>query len=165
MSAFMVNEDTLDLLASVPYWKNSGLYVWINDNTLPPRSDLRTEEGNGYRYIEYKTSDAKHIKEELRLENRASLWARYPKDADEMFSAGEYFSAIYSDQASYAEILGALTCYEYQANESENWLNSYAYAICQGIRRAICNLICEGHWEYDRPEGMPKRVALTDLIG
>ena len=165
MSAYMVNEDTLDLLASVVYWSRDGVAVWIDDNTLPPRSDLRTETGNGYRYIEYKTSDAKHIKEELRLENRASLWARYPKDASDMFSPAEFFALIDKDQASFAEVLGALRCYEYQACESENWLNSYAYAICKGIRRQICNIISEGHWDYERPEGLARRVSLSDLIG
>jgi hypothetical protein len=76
MSAFMCNEDTLDLLASVTSWRRDDLWVYVGEDTLPPRGEITFERGgNYYGEIFY----ASLIKEELRLENQASLWARYPQ--------------------------------------------------------------------------------------
>lgn len=162
MSAYMVNEDTLDLLASVAVWSNHGLFVYAGEGTLPPRGELEyAGEGES---IYYRASHLKDIKEELRLENMASLWARYPKDGGDMAGEGEPFKAIYRDQATYAQALGALACYEYQACESNEWDNSYAYLLCKAIRKTICGLISEGEWEYERPAGQAQRVSLMDII-
>lgn len=161
MSAYMVNEDTLDLIASVAVWSNQGLFIYAQEGTLPPRGDLEyAGEGES---IYYRASHLKDIKQELRLENIASLNARYPQDAG-LVGEGEPFKAIYRDQATYGEVLGALACYEYQACESENWRNSYAHLLCAGIRKAICSLISEGEWEYERPAGQAQRVSLMDII-
>ena len=40
MSAYMVNEDTLDLIASVAMWSNHGLFIYASEGTLPPRGEL-----------------------------------------------------------------------------------------------------------------------------
>jgi hypothetical protein len=162
MSAFMVNEDTLDLLASVAIWSNHGLFIYAKEGTLPPRGELEYA-GEG-KSIYYRASHLKNIKEELRLENIASLWARYPKDGGEMVGEGAPIKAIYRDQATFSEVLGALACYEYQACESENWENSYAHLLCVGIRKTICGLISEGKWEYERPAGQAQRVSLMDIL-
>jgi hypothetical protein len=157
----MVNEDTLDLIASVTVWQNHGLFLYVKPGTLPPRGEL-SYPGEG-ESISYGSADRKHIKEELRLENMASLWARYPDN--EHNTAREPFRNIFSDQASYAKALGALSCYEYQACESDQWRESYAYALCQAIRRALCALISDGEWEYERPAGLVTRVSLMDMVG
>ena len=160
MSAYMVNEDTLDLLASVTLWDREGLWLYPKANTLPPRSELETSEG-----IYYTLKHAPLIKEELRLENAASLWARYPDDGDIMAGHSRAkFRPIYPDQATIAQALGALRCYEYQACESENWENSYAYAICQSIKAILARKVSGDNWEYVRPKAMAQRVSLTDLI-
>ena len=44
MSAYLVNEDTLDLLASVANWSRDGLWLYRGEDTLPPRSELETGE-------------------------------------------------------------------------------------------------------------------------
>ena len=161
MSAYMVNEDTLDLLASVTLWDRSGLWLYAGENTLPPRSELETSVNGIY----YTSSHAPLIKEELRLENIASLWGRYPKDADTMAgNSRAKFRAIYDDQATIQEALGALRCYEYQACESENWQNSYAFAICQAIKATLIAKLSDGYWEYERPAGQAQRVSLMDLL-
>jgi len=161
MSAYMVNEDTLDLLASVAVWSNHGLFIYASEGTLPPRGELEyAGEGES---VYYRAGHLEHIKQELRLENIASLNARYPSDAG-LADKGAPFRAIYRDQATFAEVLGALACYEYQACESDTWQNSYAYLLCVGIRKTICGLISDGHWEYDRPAGMAQRVSLIDLV-
>jgi hypothetical protein len=161
MSAYMVNEDTLDLIASVAVWSNHGLFIYASEGTLPPRGEI-TFAGEG-EAIYYRDQDMKHIKEELRLENIASLNARYPNDAG-LAGEGAPFKAIYRDQVTYGEVLGALACYEYQACESDSWRNSYAHLLCVAIRKAICSLISEGEWEYERPANQAQRISLMDIL-
>lgn len=161
MSAYMVNEDTLDLLASVAVWSNHGLFIYASEGSLPPRGELEyAGEGES---VYYRASHLKDIKKELRLENIASLNARYPSDAG-LADEGAPFKAIYRDQATYGEVLGALACYEYQACESDSWRDSYAHLLCVAIRKAICGLISEGQWEYDRPTGQAQIVSLMDMV-
>lgn len=161
MSAYMVNEDTLDLIASVAVWSNHGLFIYAGEGTLPPRGELEyAGEGES---VYYRASHLKDIKQELRLENIASLNARYPNDAG-LAGEGAPFKAIYRDQATFAQALGALACYEYQACESDSWGNSYAHLLCVAIRKAICSLISDGEWEYERPAGMAQRVSLMDMV-
>ena len=70
----------------------------------------------------------------------------------EIHREGEvYFATIYYDQVTYAQVLGALACYEYQACESDTWKKSYAFALCQAIRRSICRMISGDNWSYTRP--------------
>jgi hypothetical protein len=162
MSAFMVSEDTLDLLASVAGWGRDDLWVYVEDSVLPPRGSIQFERGGNY----YGDRSSFLIKEELRLENQASLWARYPNDANEFWEGREpqAFRRIYSDQASIAEALGALACYEYQACESENWKSSFAFELCKAIRKKLCSMISGDNWDYTRPANQVTRVSLTDLM-
>jgi hypothetical protein len=162
MSAFMVSEDTLDLLASVAGWRREDLWVYLGEDTLPPRGEIQFERGGNY----YGERSRALIKQELRLENQASLWARYPNDANEFWAGQEAqpFRPIHADQASVGEALGALACYEYQACESENWQMSFAFKLCQAIRKALCQMISGDHWEYTRPANQITRVSLTDLM-
>ena len=156
MSAYLVNEDHLDLLASVTEWNREGLFVYFSEDTLPPRSDLEANRGEGNYYTT--STHASLIKEELRLENQASLRSRY--DDGEQFDKGRRYRPIYSDQVTHAEILGAISCYEYQASESDTWKNSYAHALCQAIRRNICRSISGSNWEYTRPANLAERVRI-----
>ena len=156
MSAYMVEEDHLDLLASVAEWGREGLFVFFNDNLLPPRSALEAKRGEGNYYRD--ALDASLIKEELRLENQASL--RYRYDAGEQFDKGQRYRPIYQDQVSFPVVLGALACYEYQACESEEWNKSFAFALCQAIRRRICQMISGDNWSYSRPVNMGERVRI-----
>lgn len=162
MSAFLVNEDTLDLLASVAGWGREDLWVYMSEDILPPRGDLQFERGGNY----YGERASSLIKEELRLENMASLWARYPKDANLFWEDREpkAFKRIYADQATVSQALGALACYEYQACESENWHNSFAFALCKAIRKALCSRISGDNWEYVRPADQAERVSLMDMM-
>lgn len=162
MSAYLVNEDTLDLLASVAGWRREDLWVYMSEDILPPRGDIQFERGGNY----YGERFSALIKEELRLENMASLWARYPKDAS-LFWEGvspQGFKRINADQATIGEALGALACYEYQACESENWQKSFAYELCKAIRKALCQMVSGDNWHYTRPTNQAVRVSLTDLM-
>lgn len=152
----MVEEDHLDLLASVTEWKGEGLFVFFGEDILPPRSALEAKKSEPNYYKS--ALEASLIKEELRLENQASLRSRY--GSGEQFHKGERYRPIYSDQVTLAEVLGALACYEYQACESDEWRKSYAYALCQAIRKNICQRISGDHWSYSRPVNMGERVRL-----
>ena len=156
MSAHMVSEDTLDLLASVAGWGREPLYIYAGGDVLPPRSDLPANMGEGNYYGE---KEGALIKEELRRENQASLWARYPDDGTNA-GEGARFRPIWADQVSVGQALGALRCYEYQACESKEWEKSYAYALCQAIRRALCARISKDCWEYIRPANIGERVRI-----
>lgn len=155
MSAYMVSEDTLDLLASVAGWGREGLFVYFSEEILPPRSALNaTREQGNY----YKDADSTLIKEELRLENQASLRSRY--SAEQEFDKGARFRPILQGQATIAQALGALRCYEYQACESNEWNKSYAKAICDSLRRSLCAMVSGDSWEYTRPASMAQRVRV-----
>jgi hypothetical protein len=156
VSAYMVSDDTLDLLASVAGWGREPLFIYAGEGILPPRSDLPVKMGEGNYCGE---AERALIKEELRRENMASLWARYPDDGLGA-GGGERFRPIWSDQASVAEALGALRCYEYQACESDTWEKSFAYALCQALRLKLCAQISKDHWEYRRPATMAERVRI-----
>lgn len=159
MSAYMVGNDHLDLLASAVEWYREDLWVYFSDETLPPRSDLPAERGGNYYRDKFHAS---LIKEELRLENQASLWARYPNDADEFWTGMEFkeYRHIFSDQTTEGEILGALACYEYQACESTTWRDSFAFALCQAIRKKICSHISGSNWSYERPANLCEKARV-----
>lgn len=159
MSAYLVNDDTLDLLASVANWSRDGLWLYRGENTLPPRSELETSDNGIY----YKLSHAPLIKRELFLENIASLRARYD-EPDNMLGDIAKFRRIDIDQATIGQALGALACYEYQACESENWVNSYAYALCGAIRKTLCRKVSGENWEYTRPANQAERISLMDMM-
>ena len=159
MSAYLVNEDTLDLLASVANWSRDGLWLYRGENTLPPRSELETGESGIY----YKLDHAPLIKHELFLENVASLRARYGDDDPNPVKPAK-FRRIDRDQVTIGEALGALACYEYQACESENWANSYAFALCNSIRKTLCRMVSGDNWEFTRPASYTERVSLMDLM-
>lgn len=156
MSAYLVGEDTLDLLASVAEWgRSEGLFVYFGEDILPPRSDLKAERGQGNYY---KAEDRHLIKQELRLENQASLRARYGDD--EQFDKGAPYRPIWQDQVKIGQALGALACYEYQACESDTWEKSYAKALCNAIRRNLCRIVSGDNWEFTRPANLAERVRI-----
>lgn len=150
MSAYLVGNDHLDLIASAPHWsKEGGVWLYARQGILPPRSDLPFTLGEGFSYTK---EHAQGIKNELWLENWASLQARYPKDSNNygVKSQAQPFRLIADYQATFPEMLGALSCYEYQASESATWYNSFAFHLIQAIRKSTCRLIAGSHWDYTR---------------
>jgi len=163
MSAYLVNEDTLDLLASVISWESSGKWdIYIKEGTLPPRGDL-PYSGPGWN--RYATKNSLELKRELALENLASVYARYPQDRGQVGIEIDSFRVIYLEGiASYEDILGAIRCYRYQACESDTWESSYAHAIIEAIQSEIVAKISGNRWEYTRPANSREVISLTDLI-
>ena len=163
MSAFLVNDDTLDLLASfIAQWSQdshiSGIDLYLKEGVLPPRTEgieVETDQ-HGHRRVSIANTQGRAIKAELLAENIASLWGRYPAgrpnldDASDLVNERAPFRSVSRDDADYAEVAGALYCYEYQSCETDDWENSFAYALCQGARRKLTSILGDGNWEYDR---------------
>lgn len=159
MSAFLVSNDTLDLLASAACdWREDlhigGLNVYTKNAFAPRVESIVGQQLSSGEFTLYElvASDREAIKRELFLENCASLQARYgdnPNDLEANYEKAKYISKV---QATYAQVLGALACYEYQACETNEWSNSFAYYFCQALRKKICGLISEGHWEYNKEQ-------------
>lgn len=157
MSAYLVSNDTLDLLASAACrWSEGshmgGLDLYLSNETKPLVLDgLTGDSSYGTTKIRYAldSQNASKIKEELYLENIRSLAARY-SDAASMVSDLEPYRGISRDDASLEEVLGAIRCYQYQACESEEWETSFAYELTEALMHKIARMISDGHWDYDR---------------
>lgn len=164
MSAYLVSNDTLDLLASIPTLEISGnLDIYVKEDTLPPRSDLpyyrRGDEG----WITLTRKNANEIKRELSLENLASVNTRYP-NSRESHAGLEPYRTIFCDEISYPELLGAIACYRYQACESDTWPHSYAHLILENLEQIVIRKIRGSNWDYTRPANEPERISLMEMI-
>jgi len=169
MSAYLVNSDTLDLIASAAtlYGRDSsgGLYVYLDEQTTPPTQGLElVTDGYGTRYVHVRGGDEDNLVRELWLANKVSLEARYDDPSALMHDdlLADTWRPILD--ASIPEIMGALNCYEYQACESDTWRNSFAYQFCQTLRRKLCTDVAGNNWEYTRPAGYVAPISLMDMI-
>jgi hypothetical protein len=167
MSAFMVNSDTLDLLASVAtlYDTQFTTYVYLDDNQAGPTQGLKLiTDVYGRRYVEIRSGDEDNIVRELWHANRVSLEARYEDPTglihDDLIK--DTWRPIYDVLP--AKILGAIACYEYQACESDTWRYSFAWAYCQTIRRKVCAIISDGFWEFNLPDNYVRPISLMSMI-
>ena len=60
------------------------------------------------------------------------------------------FRVINSGEATFREVAGAIKCYEYQSYESDDWMHSYAFALCEAARKKLVTLVANNKWEYHR---------------
>jgi hypothetical protein len=176
MSAYLVNDDTLDLLSSfIASWGSSahesGVRFYLEEGVLPPRTEgIEVEVTSHGRYVSIANTQARLVKAELLSENIASLWGRYPAgrdlaSAESMIGERSAYRFVSSEDASLAEVAGALHCYEYQSCETDEWNKSFAYALCQAARRKITSHLMnqgEGNWEFNREA---RRQAALKKLG
>lgn len=156
MSAFNVNKDTIDLLVSAWYWTGDGHYMpELITDTTPRTAKLSEfmEAAAGYSPARLpmsrtdSTAKMSALGAELIAENNASVNARYQEDTEPAAYTYRTLKRMHNWEAV---VFGAIACYEYQACETEEWRESFAYAYCQRLRRNIAGLIGANHWEYDR---------------
>ena len=157
MSAYLVNDDTLDLLSSVAcnwgqYAHDDGLSLYFSPSVgLPISEELRerVESNDHYTHLAISNTMSALIKRELLLANLASLSTRYPGDT---WSESERSPCrfIARGEVTIGEALGALRCFEYQSCEIESWSDSFAYHLCVAIRRKLTGFIAGDAWEYSR---------------
>jgi hypothetical protein len=156
MSAFNVNKDTIDLLVSAWYWTGDGHYMpELITDTTPRTAGLDTfmEAAAGYSPARLPmgrtdgTAKLSALGGELVAENNASVNARYGENTEpEAYN----YTPLQRMENWQAVVLGAIHCYEYQACETEEWEQTFAYAYCQRLRRNITSLIGVGYWEFNR---------------
>lgn len=164
MSAYLVSNDTLDLLASIPTLEIAANFnVYVKEDTLPPRSDLPYYRRGDQGWVTITRKELSEIKRELSLENLASVNARYP-NSRESHVGYEPYRPILLDSLDYPAILGAIACYRYQACESDTWPNSYANLIVNNLEQIVIRKIRGSNWDYTRPANRPERISLMGLI-
>jgi hypothetical protein len=169
MSAYQVNQDTVDLIVSVLVsWNKRGGSPTVYTYGEPPTDEqliTETETGRGYMMTraDYTTADA--IGRELIDANVKSLATRY-SDGVEMCS---YYSESYTwkpvldSQVLVARAMGAVNCYRYQACEHDGWRGSFADELSARVMDKLVDLISEG-WDYERPANEPQIVSIMDLV-
>lgn len=163
MSAYLVSNDTLDLLASIPMLEIGGkLDVYVRENTLPPRSDLYYHGATGWQ--SYERKHANEIKRELSLENLASVNDRYPNSRESHVGLEPYRPVYLIEDIDYSVILGAIACYRYQACETDSWLNSYAHLLLENLEQIVVRKIRGDEWDYTRPANEPKVISLMEMM-
>lgn len=152
MSAFMINNDTLDLLASMPAYTSGTVYVpqhrvlqavAITDSV----QWWRTRDMNSLT-----TADGQMIKSELIATNEIPVMLRYPEKKNEY--SYEPFRYIDPYSVDVSDLIGACMCYRYQiAGSTTYWANVYIETILTEI---LCK-ISGDKWEYSRNKP-PQRV-------
>ena len=176
MSAYMVSNDTISLLASIAaYWRDGhsygGLTVYTESTPLT-NSDLLDANNVIYDSNRFGTSYEWHygggtfsdLCRELYEGNKASLIARYGDSAAGMYQ--DYDKSDFSpilDRIAIGDVLGALRCYEYQACEVRDYSDSFNKALLDAITRKVIGLYSTG-WDYERPKTMPKVILLSELV-
>ena len=127
MSAFLMSNDEFNTIIS----------HFIDPNN-------RTGEGAwlkiGDRYDYLSAQNSAEVAEILRAENVRSISAKYGDGNVEPYEF-EYIPS--ARKRPVGNIIGALDCYEYQACESDDWNESNALEIVQGLRKHLLKTIAE----------------------
>jgi len=78
---------------------------------------------------------------------------RYNTKVDVGYSANDYFgNYIQESEATIEQVLGAISCYEYQSCESVGWETSWSKQFMDSLRKNLCSMIAGDNWEYKREE-------------
>ena len=178
MSAYMVSNDTISLLASIAaYWRDNHSYGGLSvtsekepltisdliDANNVSFEDSPYRDGITYTWT-YGGGTFSDICQELYEGNKASLLARYEDRAKGMYY--EYDESDFSpitDRIAIGDILGALRCYEYQSCEVSDYNKTFNKALIDAITYKVIGLYSTG-WDYERPAHMPKVILLSDLV-
>jgi len=169
VSAYQVNQDTIDLLVSVLVeWGGPGrtpyTYTW---GALPNDPELleNTEAREGYNITRASYTEADAVGRELIDANVASLAGRYSDGVElcHYFAEGYTWRRVDPDRVSIPRAMGAVKCYRYQACEHDSWRGSFADELSKAILDKLVDLISEG-WDYERPANEPDVVSIMGLI-
>ena len=157
VSAYQVNQDTIDLIVSVLVsWNKRGGSPTVYTYGEPPTDEqliTETETGRGYMMTraDYTTADA--IGRELIDANVRSLATRY-SDGVEMcsyYSESYPFRPVLESQVLVARAMGAVNCYRYQACEFDGWRGSFAEGLTNAAMDRLVEMVSTG-WDYSRGE-------------
>ncbi|WCA42335.1 hypothetical protein [Actinomyces oris] len=120
MSVFIVSPEHINVLldAALRYTDNIGMTVYTS-NSQALTIDRTNRDKVGQMLLDT---------------NAASAGARHQEDT-ELYIYSYATPARFDWEA--IDILKAISCYEYQANEAPGWDTSTARAFCEALRRAV----------------------------
>lgn len=171
MSAYQVNQDTIDLIVSVlvNWGKSRGgwspnIYTY---GELPTDEQLltETEQGNGYNITRGDMTTADAIGRELIDANVRSLATRY-SDGVEMchyYSESYTWRPVNEAAVTVGRAMGAVNCYRYQACEFAGWRGSFAEQLTETALHRLIEMVSNG-WDYSRDESA-NVVSIFDMGG
>lgn len=114
MSAFIVSDKLLNVILTMAVVKNAS-YYWKPNNMR----------------VDISRKNASEIGQKLLDENFRSVNYRYREnDKAERFE----YRAVRSDDYSAVDVLKAINCLDYQSCETDDWSESEAWAILDGIK-------------------------------
>lgn len=143
MSAFILGEDTLDLLVTAGIWG-------VGDDAR-----LRVFHGDQHHTFS-RYEDADKLGSILKTANYESVNYRYKETTpcEPYHHRGADIAPFLGGKViSWGQVLQAVRCYEYQSCEAPTWGDSLAKAICSAITRKVCGRIAdedEAEWEWTR---------------
>lgn len=163
MSAFLLGKVHIDAMLTAALGhgaRDNELYWWT--------------EAGGARRVTHETVD--EVGAMLVRENVASIRGRYPDIPEDLSDApgpldnafaveavkGEYHFARTQDFST-GQMLAAISCYEYQTCEHDEWDGSEAQAFCKYLRESLCRKVpgYEGTWELEERGNPP--ISLFEM--
>lgn len=117
MSAFIVSDKLLNVILTMAVVKKAS-YYWKPNNMR----------------VDINRANASEIGQKLLDENFRSVNYRYrEKDKAERFE----YRAVRSDDYSAVDVLKAINCLDYQSCETDDWDQSEAWAILDGVKDSM----------------------------
>lgn len=114
MSAFIVSDKLLNVILTMAVVKKAS-YYWKPNNMR----------------VDISRKNASEIGQKLLDENFRSVNTRY-RENDK--AARFAYRAVRSDEFSAVDVLKAISCLDYQSCETDDWSESEAWAILDGIK-------------------------------
>ena len=143
MSAFILGDDTIDLLVT----------AGVRGVGLDARLGVY-QAGAMLYFSRYEDTD--HLGSVLKSANYESVNYRY-KEATPCeayhYNGNEIVPYLGGSVISWGQVLQAVRCYEYQSCEAPTWETSLAKAICSAIRLKVCGIIADeagAEWDWRR---------------
>jgi len=150
MSAYMVSNDTLDLLVTVACWnRRDGMIVVVPNNVKIPQGFVGHVQEH-ITVVNVRYDDANLIKKVLHDQNVRSLVARYGDNPEDYTMERFNFVEATRNDELFKKIFGATRCYEYQACESDDYHVTFAHHVIQAIAKRAMAEFSEGYWQYHR---------------
>lgn len=166
MSCYQVNSDTINLIASAILWTDRQVFV----EALPETyylSEMVGQVGESASVLRPNANELELVRAiglELIRANVKSVLERYDNDQTMIsYQEHEHTPEVIKEWqgiADITDILGALSCYDYQSCEAEDYRQSWASGYVTEIRRNLCGKLSEDKWEYEKPEGASKLVRI-----
>ena len=134
MSAFMVDNDLIDLLVSVAAPSTGEKLSWYH--------------GGVWRYA----TDRTEVGRMLLAENRRSIDYRYSEHEPVPDYTFRRVTGI-GEAIPIAQVAQSIFCFDYQACETPDWKESEAYAFCQALKDGLLRGLPgydDALWDWDR---------------